>query len=98
MMKFCDIVSRVVSTVVLCVVWVPIGYGQIKVWKSPSSNNPIVTSQWEVNDLVYKVKRKVEKPFLKEVFARVEEDKKNNVYHCFIMETTNGFSDIPVQR
>ncbi|GAF04375.1 putative endoglucanase [Saccharicrinis fermentans DSM 9555 = JCM 21142] len=71
-MKFCDIVSRVVSTVVLCVVWVPIGYGQIKVWKSPSSNNPIVTSQWEVNDLVYKVKRKVEKPFLKEVFARVE--------------------------
>jgi len=43
--------------------------GQIKVVNSPTANNPIQCKQWEITDLVYTTKQKVEKPLDKEVFA-----------------------------
>ena len=49
-----------------------LNFGQTKVWINPKSNHSIATVQWEVNDLVYSVKGKVEKPFIEEAFAIVK--------------------------
>ncbi|MBB3696847.1 DUF4038 domain-containing protein [Flammeovirga yaeyamensis] len=52
----------------------PLSYGQIKVWKSKNELKKITTSQWEVNDLVFKAKKKLDKPFDVEVYAEVTND------------------------
>ncbi|ANQ51443.1 DUF4038 domain-containing protein [Flammeovirga sp. MY04] len=52
----------------------PLSYGQIKVWKSKNELKKITTSQWEVNDLVFKTKKKLDSPFDIEVYAEVTND------------------------
>lgn len=47
---------------------------QIKTWKSPKASKSIHTVQWEVNDLVYLVKQKIEKPLNAEVYAIVKDE------------------------
>ncbi|WP_299547293.1 DUF4038 domain-containing protein [Seonamhaeicola sp.] len=49
----------------------PLGFAQIKVWKAPGT---ITSQQWQVNDLVYIAKQKVEKPFQQEVYAMVRSE------------------------
>ncbi|MCW2121218.1 DUF4038 domain-containing protein [Flavobacterium sp. 7A] len=44
---------------------------QIKKWDNPKANTLITIPQWEVNDLVFHLKNKVEAPFDKNVFALV---------------------------
>lgn len=46
-------------------------FAQIIVHENPGSRKPINIIQWEVNDLVYHVKQKIEKPLSKTVFAIV---------------------------
>jgi hypothetical protein len=46
-------------------------FAQIKVYNNPKANRPINSVQWEVNDLVYYVKKKVDDPHNKEVYAIV---------------------------
>lgn len=48
-----------------------IGFAQIKVCNNPKSNQTIKSVQWEVNDLIYKTKRSINKPFSKKAFAIV---------------------------
>lgn len=50
----------------------PFSNGQIRVWDNPKANKPIESAQWEVNDLVYHVKKKIIDPFNKEVYALIE--------------------------
>jgi hypothetical protein len=49
-----------------------LSFSQIKVCKSTKSNQTIKTVQWEVNDLVYKTKKNIEKPFSKKSYAIVK--------------------------
>ncbi|WP_282134038.1 DUF4038 domain-containing protein [Seonamhaeicola maritimus] len=48
-----------------------LGLAQIKVWNNPKS---ITSQQWQVNDLVYKAKQSIEKPFNKEIYALVKSE------------------------
>ncbi|MEM9339803.1 MAG: DUF5060 domain-containing protein [Bacteroidota bacterium] len=48
-----------------------IGWAQVKVWKSPKNGQVIPTKQWEVNDLVFSVKKNVSNPFEVDAYAMV---------------------------
>ena len=48
---------------------------QIKIWDASKTKKPFQIVQWEVNDLVYQVKKKVEKPFSTEAYAVVRDEK-----------------------
>ncbi len=50
-----------------------IGFAQIVVHENPTANRPIEVVQWEVNDVVYKLKEEVEAPFEKVAFAIVKD-------------------------
>ncbi|TNJ43150.1 hypothetical protein KFZ70_11240 [Tamlana fucoidanivorans] len=47
------------------------GTAQIKTWENPKRNIVVKTVQWEVNDIIYKVKGDVKNPFEKQVYAVV---------------------------
>ncbi|WP_075590689.1 apiosidase-like domain-containing protein [Labilibacter marinus] len=49
----------------------PLSYGKIKVLDAPQTGKTISVVQWEVNDLVYKIKKNIKDPFNKEVYAIV---------------------------
>ncbi|WP_109829585.1 apiosidase-like domain-containing protein [Reichenbachiella versicolor] len=44
---------------------------QVKNWKNPKSSTTIEMAQWEVGDIIYTTKKKVEKPFAQEAYAIV---------------------------
>ncbi|MCL7764539.1 DUF4038 domain-containing protein [Polaribacter sp. Z014] len=52
--------------------FVNVSVAQIQVWKKPKKNKAIETVQWQVNDIVYKVKKEVKDPFSKNAFAIVK--------------------------
>lgn len=51
-----------------------LGHAQIKIWENPKSNKAIEITQWEVNDLVYQLKKEVENPFVTEAYAVVKSE------------------------
>lgn len=63
--------KRQVGLILLLLLSVQLGWSQVKVWKSPKTSKIITSTQWEVNDLVYHVRKKVKAPFEKEVYAIV---------------------------
>lgn len=48
-----------------------INFAQIKVYEKPKSNKPVITVQWEVNDLLFKTQNVIKLPHEKSVFAVV---------------------------
>ncbi len=48
---------------------------QIKTWQASKTNTAIHTTQWEVNDLTYTVKQKVNEPFGKNISAVVSNER-----------------------
>ena len=52
----------------------PFCLAQINVWENPKPNRPIEAVQWEVNDVVYRVRKNVTSPFKKNIYARVTGD------------------------
>lgn len=67
--------NRIVSILVLMFSVTVVGNAQIKRWENPRSNQLIEIVQWEVNDLVYFVNKKIEAPFSKEAYAVVSSEK-----------------------
>lgn len=61
-------------------------FAQISVWKNPKANKTINSAQWEVNDLVYSIKRHVDKPFDKEVYANVTSETGEQLIPLFYNE------------
>jgi len=55
--------------IVLTVLFVQSAFGQTKIFNPADLKAPVETAQWEVIDLVYTIKGKIEKPLLKEAFA-----------------------------
>ena len=53
---------------------------QVKIWESPKTNKSIYSAQWEVNDLIYHVKKKIEDPFKKNVFDKNLNEKSSTFY------------------
>jgi len=51
------------ATSILLLLVFSLASAQIKVWENPQQQNPIQICQWEVNDLVYRVKQKIDAPF-----------------------------------
>lgn len=47
---------------------------QITTWSNPKANKVIQTNQWAVNDIVYSLKKSIEKPLNKDVFAIVSSE------------------------
>jgi len=64
--------KRIISTLSLICLLASVCLAQIKVISNPQSNKSVNIAQWEVCDLVYKVKKKVDKPFTTEVNAIVK--------------------------
>ena len=50
-----------------------VGNAKITEWHNPGAKKTITTIQWEVNDIVYKVREKIEKPFFAEATATVSD-------------------------
>ena len=63
--------KRILSTFILSVLFTQNSMAQIKVWESPKANKPIQCTQWEVNDLVYRVREKIDAPLSKQVYTVV---------------------------
>ncbi|HUS89927.1 MAG TPA: DUF4038 domain-containing protein [Desulfosporosinus sp.] len=63
--------KRILSTFILSVLFTQNSMAQIKVWESPKANKLIQCTQWEVNDLVYHIREKIEAPLSKQVYAVV---------------------------
>lgn len=63
--------NRILSTLFLAVLFTQFTMAQIKVWESPKANKPIQCTQWEVNDLVYHIREKIDAPLSKQVYAVV---------------------------
>ena len=61
--------NKIKSTLVIALLFAQFSIAQIKVWESPKANKPIQFPQWEVNDLVYHVKKKVDAPFKMQAYA-----------------------------
>ena len=65
---------RNISSFIIALLFIQLSFGQVKVWKNSQGNTPITLQQWEVNDVVFQTKRKVENPLLKEAFAIVSDE------------------------
>lgn len=63
--------SKTLAILLVSVFVTQIALAQIKVYENPKANKPIQSAQWEVNDLVYHVKKKVDDPHGKEIYAIV---------------------------
>ena len=63
---------RIDVLIYLILLFAQSGIAQIKIGESPNASKPIHTVQWEVYDLVYRVKQKIENPFNANVFAIVK--------------------------
>lgn len=58
--------------ILILLFFVPIiSVAQVKKWENPRSNTLIKTAQWQVNDLIFHTKNKVDAPFSKDVYAIV---------------------------
>lgn len=62
---------RIVCSLWCLLVLVQMGYTQISIHKNPESNVPIKIVQWEVNDLIYQLKKETDNPFSTKAFALV---------------------------
>ncbi|WNJ16573.1 DUF4038 domain-containing protein [Pontibacter sp. G13] len=49
-------------------------HAQINTWDFPLGRKPVTSAQWEVNDIVFHVKKKVKNPFAQSAFAVVTTD------------------------
>nr|WP_320118881.1 DUF4038 domain-containing protein [uncultured Marinifilum sp.] len=67
--------KKLVSVSILFCLLVQISIAQIKTLQSPKASKTIQSAQWEVNDLVYSVKKKIDAPFNKKAFAIVSSEK-----------------------
>ena len=65
---------RNISSFIIALLFIQLSFGQVKVWKNSQGNTPITLQQWEVNDVVFQTKRKVENPLLKDAFAIVSDE------------------------
>lgn len=63
--------NKLFSIIIFTFLSVQFSKAQIKVWDNPKSNISIQSVQWEVNDLVYRTKKSLAKPFSKQAFAIV---------------------------
>ncbi|WP_066631672.1 glycoside hydrolase family protein [Labilibacter marinus] len=63
--------KRITSAICL-ILMVQLSIGQVKSWHSPKSNKVVELSQWEIGDLIYQLKNKIEAPLKKQVFAIVK--------------------------
>ncbi|APZ45533.1 hypothetical protein BW723_04145 [Polaribacter reichenbachii] len=63
-----NIKSTIFLSLLLCITTC---FSQIKKWENPKKNKTIETTQWQVNDIIYKVKKSVDDPLNQEVFAIV---------------------------
>ena len=62
---------RIISCIGGLCVFFQLGFSQITVHENPKSNKALEIVQWEVNDLVYPIKKSVDKPFAIQAFALV---------------------------
>ncbi|MFY0653507.1 MAG: DUF4038 domain-containing protein [Cyclobacteriaceae bacterium] len=60
--------------VVLLICFARPSCSQIRVFENPKAGSPIQSLQWEVNDVVYKLKNNIDLPFSKDVYAMVISD------------------------
>lgn len=63
--------NKIIITLLFVLVIAQGSMAQTNVWENPKAKNPIEIVQWEVNDLVYRLKKAVDNPFQKEAFAIV---------------------------
>ncbi|PWJ37921.1 apiosidase-like domain-containing protein [Sediminitomix flava] len=63
--------SKILYALLFFISFANIAFGQIKVWNHISAKKGITSKQWVVNDIVYKVRQKVETPFRTEAYANV---------------------------
>ncbi|WP_223241336.1 DUF4038 domain-containing protein [Flammeovirga sp. EKP202] len=61
-----------ILTLIGLMVFIPLSYGQITIWKTKKEKQHITTPQWVVNDIVFKSKKKVNQPLEKNIFALVQ--------------------------
>lgn len=62
----------IINTFLIVFCSLSVGYAQIKKWNRPRNGKTFKIEQWEVNDLVYQTKKKIDKPFDKKAFALVK--------------------------
>lgn len=66
--------KRIISILTILFTITSLSHNQIKTWDASKAKKPLQLVQWEVNDLVYHIKKKVEKPFQKQAFALVSDE------------------------
>jgi len=62
--------KKIVAAICL-ILTVHFSMGQAKSWNSPKNNTVVELAQWEVGDLIYPVKVRIDDPLKKQVFAVV---------------------------
>lgn len=75
--------NKILSALVFLIVCTQVGFAQHKSYLSSTCKWPVEIEQWTVVDLVYKVKKTIEQPFEKEVFALVNADGVNQKVPLF---------------
>jgi hypothetical protein len=64
--------NKLISTLFILFLHIQLSSAQIRSWSASKLNKPIQTTQWEVNDLVYNIKKNVESPHSKKAIAIVK--------------------------
>lgn len=66
--------KKLISTFFLSFLFAQSGIAQINLWESPRDDQAIISHQWEVNDVVYEIRKSIDAPFDKEVYAIVSDE------------------------
>ncbi|RKR14371.1 uncharacterized protein DUF4038 [Maribacter vaceletii] len=66
--------KKINFSLLLTILLIQSSMAQITVWNSSKLNKNIISSQWEVNDILYTVNENITNPFSESIFAIVKEE------------------------